>query len=209
MWKFIVVTFGVLGFMLYEMSGGPDFVPEERPRDTTAQIAPRPDVTADEILANLGDQAPEDAPAIALREDETPSLASTAQDALDTVTARLARPLIAEADGDPSEVSFVSLSVSPDGTTTAPADTALDATIDRAADGTADGTSDGAGYDIRSVDVAALNVRAGPSTSDDVIGRLFQFDSVSVLEEASDGWAHIRIEGDGIEGWVASRFLTE
>jgi len=59
------------------------------------------------------------------------------------------------------------------------------------------------------VDASALHVRFGPSTSDAVVGKLERFEIVTVVSETSDGWAQIRIEGDGIEGWVASRFLTQ
>lgn len=63
--------------------------------------------------------------------------------------------------------------------------------------------------DIRVVTARAVNVRGGPSTNFDVVGGLLQGDEVLVVEPASDGWARVRIEGDGIEGYVATRFLAE
>lgn len=62
--------------------------------------------------------------------------------------------------------------------------------------------------DERRVDASSLNVRAGPSTSDGVVGRLQEGERVTVVTELDDGWTLVRIEGDGIEGWVASRFLA-
>ena len=53
----------------------------------------------------------------------------------------------------------------------------------------------------------AVNVRAGPSTGHGIEGRITQGDIVEVLALDPSGWARIRIEGDGVEGWVASRFL--
>lgn len=64
------------------------------------------------------------------------------------------------------------------------------------------------GADVMTVTAQSLNVRSGPSTNNAVIGKLTQYENVSLVQETADGWALIRIEGDGIEGWVARRFLT-
>lgn len=62
---------------------------------------------------------------------------------------------------------------------------------------------------VRYVSAAAINVRLGPSTNDSVIGRLTRGEAVSVVGEAAEGWLQVRIEGDGIEGYVAARLLSE
>jgi hypothetical protein len=61
---------------------------------------------------------------------------------------------------------------------------------------------------IRVVNVAAVNMRGGPSTGYEVIGRLTRGEPVQVLEEDPAGWVLVRLEGDGGEGWVAGRFLS-
>lgn len=61
---------------------------------------------------------------------------------------------------------------------------------------------------IRVVNVAAVNMRGGPSTGYEVIGRLTRGEPVQVLEEDASGWILVRLEGDGGEGWVAGRFLS-
>lgn len=57
----------------------------------------------------------------------------------------------------------------------------------------------------------SLNVRAGPGTDNEVLDRLTKGEAVLVVAEGEgpDGWSLIRIEGDGVEGYVASRLLTE
>lgn len=57
----------------------------------------------------------------------------------------------------------------------------------------------------------SVNVREGPGKDHAVIDRLPRGEAVLVLVEGqgSGGWSLIRIEGDGIEGYVASRLLTE
>ncbi len=61
------------------------------------------------------------------------------------------------------------------------------------------------------VNARSINVRSGPSTNDAVIGRLVDGEAVLVVsyDTLVQGWNLVRIEGDGIEGYVASRLLTE
>jgi len=61
------------------------------------------------------------------------------------------------------------------------------------------------------VNARSINVRSGPSTNDAVIGRLVDGEAVLVVsyDTLVQGWSLVRIEGDGIEGYVASRLLTE
>lgn len=58
---------------------------------------------------------------------------------------------------------------------------------------------------------ASANVREGPGKDHAVVGRLTQGEAVSVVVagEGPEGWTLIRIEGDGLEGYIASRLLTE
>ena len=54
----------------------------------------------------------------------------------------------------------------------------------------------------------AVNVRSGPSTGDGVAGRLVRGDEVMLVGPEQDGWVQVRVEGDGIDGFVAARFLS-
>jgi uncharacterized protein YgiM (DUF1202 family) len=54
----------------------------------------------------------------------------------------------------------------------------------------------------------SLNVRSGPSTDDAVVGKLARGEAMLMVAREGDEWARIRIEGDGIEGYVATRFLS-
>lgn len=57
----------------------------------------------------------------------------------------------------------------------------------------------------------SANVREGPGKDHAVIDRLPKGEAVLVLEqgEGPDGWSLIRIEGDGLQGYIAARLLTE
>lgn len=57
----------------------------------------------------------------------------------------------------------------------------------------------------------SANVREGPGKDHAVIDRLPKGEAVLVLEqgEGPDGWSLIRIEGDGVQGYIAARLLKE
>jgi uncharacterized protein YgiM (DUF1202 family) len=59
------------------------------------------------------------------------------------------------------------------------------------------------------VSATSVNVRSGPSAETQALTRLPQGEAVTVLPSDTPGWSMIRIEGDGIEGFIASRFLSE
>ena len=50
---------------------------------------------------------------------------------------------------------------------------------------------------------------AAPRPRPQVLGRLVRGEAVTGAAVGTDGWARIRIEGDGVEGYVASRYLTD
>lgn len=61
------------------------------------------------------------------------------------------------------------------------------------------------------VTAGSANVRKGPGKDHAVVDRLSKGEAVLVVAEGEgpDGWSLIRIEGDGIEGYIASRLLGE
>ncbi len=61
---------------------------------------------------------------------------------------------------------------------------------------------------IRRVTANSANVRGGPSTQDAVVGRLTRGDEVEVLATDPSGWVQVRVQGDGVEGWVSGRLLA-
>ena len=55
----------------------------------------------------------------------------------------------------------------------------------------------------------SVNVRQGPSTSYNVVGTLTRAEAVTVVAPEQDGWVQIKIEGDGVDGYIAARLLTD
>ncbi len=62
---------------------------------------------------------------------------------------------------------------------------------------------------IMYINSRSVNVRQGPSTDYEVVGRLARAEAVSVIAPEQDGWVRIAIEGDGLEGFIAARLLSE
>ena len=64
---------------------------------------------------------------------------------------------------------------------------------------------------LRYVGANSVNVREGPGKRFAVLDTLKQGEAVTVVsaEGGEAGWSLIRIEGDGIEGYVATRLLTD
>lgn len=58
------------------------------------------------------------------------------------------------------------------------------------------------------VQADSVNVRAEPSTEADILGKLANGEALLLVASVNDEWAKIVIQGDGIEGYVATRFLT-
>jgi hypothetical protein len=87
-----------------------------------------------------------------------------------------------------------------------PADTTLaQAVEDTVADTVADAGSAGP---VAIVDAQSVNVRSGPGTDFVVLTRLQRGEEVIRIGDAGNGWALVRIEGDGVEGYVSTRYLS-
>lgn len=61
---------------------------------------------------------------------------------------------------------------------------------------------------VAEVTGSSVNLRAGPSTRDAVLTALLQGERVELLGATDNGWAQIRAVSTGVEGFMATRFLT-
>ncbi len=68
-------------------------------------------------------------------------------------------------------------------------------------------SSDNVG-NIGYVDAEQVNVREGPSTDNPVLTRLGRGEAVTIVATDASGWARIRIEGDGLEGYMSMDYLS-
>jgi uncharacterized protein YgiM (DUF1202 family) len=65
-----------------------------------------------------------------------------------------------------------------------------------------------AGGTIWYVTADSVNVRAAPSTEAEVLGRLGNGEATLLVAAVDSDWARIVIQGDGVEGYVALRYLS-
>lgn len=68
--------------------------------------------------------------------------------------------------------------------------------------------ADGGAGTIWYVVANSVNVRAEPSTDAEVLGRLGSGEAALLVQAVDDNWARIVIQGDGVEGFVAMRYLS-
>jgi hypothetical protein len=53
-----------------------------------------------------------------------------------------------------------------------------------------------------------VNLRAGPSTADAVLGAMLRGDRAELIASPGNGWVRIRALSTGIEGYMADRFVA-
>jgi uncharacterized protein YgiM (DUF1202 family) len=68
--------------------------------------------------------------------------------------------------------------------------------------------ADGGTGTIWYVTASSVNVRAEPSTEAEVVGKLGSGEATLLVQAVNDEWARIVIQGDGVEGFVAMRYLS-
>lgn len=80
---------------------------------------------------------------------------------------------------------------------------------DRSTFAVAETSESNAFYPIWFVTARRVNVRQGPSTDFEVLGSVVYGEAAEVVADSGGDWVKIRIEGDGVEGFIARRFMSE
>lgn len=62
--------------------------------------------------------------------------------------------------------------------------------------------------DVWYVEASSVNVREAPSADSYVVGKLVAGEAVRVIGDPGAEWVEVAVEGDGLQGYVAGRFLT-
>ncbi len=195
---FILLTFGFLGFALYEMSGGADFEPASA-RLATAET----EVAATEVVAQAKteQEAPVQAASI-VKISNTPNVTRVALN-LTNVSEAAEAATVVTAEPAPEPESAIATTAQIVDSTETP-QIILPSLI--ATTNTADGAV--LGSDIRSVSGNRVNVRGGPSTSYGVVSKLTRGTEVRILEDNGNGWVRMQPLDGGETGWMADFLLT-
>jgi hypothetical protein len=194
--RFIVLSFLVMGWGYYELSGGAGFVPETRPQiATSTETAPS---TPEEEVVPVA--APEPAPAadpldsvtIVTRADTQdidalPDPGSIAPDAI-AFEAESVADALAQALGEPV------------------INTGEPAPLPEADQTAAAQPVSGGAADLREVTGDTVNLREGPGTNFNVVDRLTRGTVISLLDSGPDGWVYIEVNGR--TGWMSADFIS-
>ena len=205
--RFIVLTFGFLGLVFFELSGGTSFDPvaartammdartthastfkaivETQPRVATSEPATAltPEVTRVALnLTSLSDILSEDAVAT----EVAPATAVTAP--ADNSTVANAEPAVFTDEAP----AIVLPSIVFPGTITVSSSDAAEASPD-----------------TRSVTGDLVNVRGGPGTDFTVVNQLSRGDMVEILDDPGNGWVQLRDPVSGTVGWMADFLLSK
>ncbi|MEM6277385.1 MAG: SH3 domain-containing protein [Pseudomonadota bacterium] len=178
--RFMIVTFLLLGWGFFELSGGTSFVaPEPEPKPLNA------------LLQDVADQ--EDASVVARAETAPEGVVIVGQPrarAQGTASPTPETTTLASFTQEPASSSLATI------LGTAPE--SIEPVIEEVA----------APVDLRSVTGSRVNMRNGPGTNFQVLTQLVRGDEAEVLQSPGDGWVKIRATGSGRVGWMAERLLA-
>jgi hypothetical protein len=211
MWRFILISFGFLGFAFYELSGGADYAPAEGSlqvvmRDTPI-FAPAPAPQRETQMAE-GEvpNIPEEAPAAADPAEDTPpadpvpvrsaGIDSDAHDGFEISLASLDRPLnggSAMAQRPIARIGTFSAETLVQDVGRLPIQQAL-VTQQQPAD-------------IRQVKGSRANMRSGPGTDFAAVDQLSLGTQVEVLDRRG-AWVELRDLETGRLGWMADWLVS-
>ncbi|MEO9573250.1 MAG: SH3 domain-containing protein [Tateyamaria sp.] len=218
MWRFILISFGFLSFVFYEMSGGADFDSEEL-RLSRVETPPVVETTNLENtqIAQAPRPVPEDVTRVSL------SLTSV-NDVLRPTTLRTQRARVTDGTDEVEQIDVALSEAKPAvvlpslimdqsaiTTVTFGQDSgdqqivAISAPAEPAATEAPAATE----FDIRSVTGDSVNVRGGPGTDFSVVTRMVRGDKVEILQDPGQGWVQLRLVGGGPVGWMADFLLSD
>lgn len=198
MWRFVLISFIVLGWAFYQLSGGADYKPA--PNSLQARTDPTQPVPEDTR------RAPElPSPALDAVEDTMAGLRATEAEARElsvTLAAtRLDATGIIAAEASRPKAELLSLALpEPARTGEAAIEAALSAVLDRPATDPAQ---------LRWVKDGLVDLRTGPGPRFDTRAQISKGTEVAVLETAGNGWVKVRVTDAGQIGWVAEWLLVK
>ena len=195
--KYILISFGFLGWAFYEMSGGSDFQPAsvrmaQAEPAVASQMAPAEVASASKSATRQSDAVKKVALNLTTREVQAQP-ASLVQPAVmresdSAATSSDAMP----AWGAPTTQVILPSLIASNNTS---------AYMQNASATTAQG-------DVRTVAGDMVNVRGGPGTRHGVVMQLSRGEAVEILTENGNGWVRMRPLSGGEEGWMADFLLS-
>lgn len=207
--RYIPLSFLLLAWVFYEMSGGSDFEPtvvaEAKPvlKETAITVEPLEKVRrerAEASIALANTRVVEPVPVSSTEPPNPPATQnqSATADEEPRVRLRSTLPVFAAVTGDASEqiqtISLSGLSEIAPSPTNQPEEVVRAPVAETA--------------DLREVIASRVNMRAGPGTSHEILDRLTRGQSVEILGDNGQGWLRLRTLPDDRVGWIAERLIS-
>ncbi|SNR46173.1 SH3 domain-containing protein [Puniceibacterium sediminis] len=191
--RYVLLSFAVMGFAFYELSGGADFQPGNHTTAEALRVFRKP-VQAPQTMAHADTSVTPRA--TATRQAKPAAVTKlVARPDINTpgiILASLERPVVARPAIGPIKAREV---ISSKGSQA----------LGRAGD-PAKAVEKKA--DIRKIDGSRVNLRAGPSTDHSILRKLGKGDRVEVLEDNGNGWLKLRLADSDRVGWIADFLVT-
>lgn len=209
--RFILLSFGFLGWAFYEMSGGAAFEPR------SVQIAreiPTPKTQEQQPTLITNVEEAQDTRTAFL--DTDPPL-NDADDSVTRVSLNLTTLNDVLEDSESVEPQVITAATSADNISMPQNSGVLTSSVDTPAiipslinpnDGVNTASLSAAEGDIRIVSGSRVNVRGGPGTDYGVVTKLAEGAEVRVVLDNGDGWVKMQPLDGSPEGWMADFLLT-
>ncbi len=195
--KLIIVTFLIMGFGFYELSGGSDFEPADwrNAKAPDVAVAPLDESKSTSIADTLLDLVAPEKPVPAAADENTPTHYEMAVLTSPPTVRRLAgvakpTPLSERAELGLNDVAGPSEK--------APRVSAALPVIPMVSE-----------PDFRLVSGNRVNMRNGPGTQYSVVGKLLRDSEVEVLQDPGQGWVKLQALESGRVGWMSANLLTK
>jgi len=213
--RFVLVSFFFMGWSFYELSGGSDFVPPQRPdpvavakakpiaepRVTAASLVPKPllQPVQQPVLLPRNNKITASLPDRPIADPELRSEVALAQITAVGDTFEFGVRVGTSAPIEP-QIQMASLSGGL-GSLTEPEKlpvTDVQPVLPPVPD-----------LDLRHVTASRVNMRGGPSTIYPVVTKLSHDTAVEVLEDSGTGWLHLRVVDGDQTGWIAASLISK
>ncbi|UWQ45973.1 SH3 domain-containing protein [Leisingera aquaemixtae] len=207
--RFVMLSFAFLGWGFYELSGGADFEPPQRPEPVAAA---KPSTSAPET-ARITAASLKAQPVLTRRSQAKSPVRPKADPALRQRVA--AAQLVSASSVLASTQSAFSVGSGGGTLQLASLDGGLAAITAAPAPQTAEVPAAAADpapepvIDRRRVRASRVNMRQGPGTNYPVLARLLAGEEVIVIEDTGTGWLHLRAPEKGIVGWIAASLVSK
>ncbi len=201
MWRLIFITFAFLGWLFYELSGGADYKPRTQSiqaRDEIADVRPiaRPVQVSVMRISSQDDTQYEP---VTRSLTSLASLAIAEGDRFEITLASASNAASVSAGQEPTPqpklVSVPTIAVDPTKISAITEPAALEVTPENTAD-------------VRKVIGQVVNMRSGPGTRYNRIGKLRKGAEVTVLRTHGNNWVKLRSHDTGKVGWMSVRLLS-